>query len=80
MIPTQSPHQRLHKQANVIRDHLDLSTWLMLGAVLQTILILSPLSRTAAIAPAILLALYKSVNLITAVSSYCITLVKTEKF
>ena len=70
MIETQPPRQQRHRDANVIRDQLDLSTWLMLGAVAQGFIALLPLSRSAAFAPTLLLGLYKSLKLITAISSY----------
>ena len=64
------PRQQPHKAANLLRDQLDLSTWLALGALVQLLLSLLPLSRYASAVPVLAFTSYKLLHFITSLSAY----------
>lgn len=53
-----------------LRDQLSLSSWLTVGAVLQSLLVLLPVSKSLAILPTLALAAYKTLRAVKTISSY----------
>ena len=64
------PRQRPHKWSNLLREQLDLSTWLALGSLCQLLLTCLPLSRWSTAAPVLAFTSFKVLHFIISLSSY----------
>jgi hypothetical protein len=58
------------REHNMYRDQLSLQSWLLVGATLQAILVLLPISKKYTVAPILILAVCKLLHAVVEVSSY----------